>query len=119
MKIEDLRDPKEITKGKGADYKFLDLDKKPINDLQEFSGVIVYEINDFVEESVKWIIRIDALEGKIVQKYSVLHFPEIRKFLERSDCVDTAELKDLPLLFKRKKFNIGYDRFIPVKFLKK
>jgi hypothetical protein len=116
MKIENMRDPLEKI---DSDYEFLDLDKKPISKTTEFSGVIVYEANDYEEDTFLWIIEIDALEGKIAQKYSVLHFPPIKEFMRKNQIDDTSQLLNHALKFERKEFRIGYDRFIPVKILKK
>jgi hypothetical protein len=113
MKIENMRDPLE----KNMDYEFLDLDKEPISSTTEFSGVIVYEANDYVADTFLWIIEIDALEGKIAQKYSVLHFPAIKEFMNKNQIADTNQLLNYTLKFERKKFRMGYDRFVPVKIL--
>ncbi|MBD3193736.1 MAG: hypothetical protein GF317_01680 [Candidatus Lokiarchaeota archaeon] len=96
--------------------KMIDLNSEEAQKLTEFEGTIVEETLD-LEGNLIWRIEISKMECLMAQKYTPLHLTKMKEILTSLDVEDTVDLVNEPMKFKRFTFHIGYDRFLPVRFL--
>ena len=102
----------DIKKLEESSIKRIDLDELP----EEFTAKIINEelkADNRGREGIYLTVEMDD-EAQFKQKYTQNHFPEVIEALKKLSLEDTKDLVDKRFKFKKVKFNIGKERWLPI-----
>ena len=102
----------DIKKLEESSIKRIDLDELP----EEFTAEVTNEelkSDSRGREGIFLTIKMDD-ESQFKQKYTQNHFPELIEALKKLNVEDTKDLVNKRFKFKKVKFNIGRERWLPV-----